>query len=154
MSTLFVDSGAFYALTDEDDDAWHEAAEAFYKKACKEDRFLTSSYVFVESWTLIHHRLGKTAVHRFWKTIREGVVAVEEITQADLDKAWYIFNQYNDQDVSLVDCTSFALMERLGIARVFTFDRHFSFYRTVRRKSFACLPGPTFCWFLSKAVRH
>ena len=119
MSTLFVDSGAFYALADEDD-AWHEVSEAFYKKAYQENLFLTSNYVFVESWTLIHHKLGRTGARRFWETIREGVVAVEEITQADSDKAWYIFNQYSDHDLSLVDCTSFALMERLGIAQVFT----------------------------------
>jgi predicted nucleic acid-binding protein len=143
VSSLFVDSGAFYALADEDD-AWHQAAEACYKNAYKEHRFLTSSYVFVESWTLIHHRLGRTAVHRFWETIREDVVVVEEVTQADLDKAWHIFNRYSDYDLSLVDCTSFAMMECLEIARVFTFDRHFAFYRTVRNKSFACLPGPTF----------
>jgi len=143
MSTIFVDSGAFYALADEDD-AWHEAAEAFYKKAYPADTFLTSNYVFVESWTLIHHKLGKTAARRFWETIREGVVAVEEITESDLDKAWHILNQYSDHDLSLVDCTSFALMERLAIVRVFAFDKHFSFYRTVRHKSFVCLPGPMF----------
>ena len=143
MSTIFVDSGAFYALADEDD-AWHEVSEAFYKKAYQENLFLASNYVFVESWTLIHHKLGRTAARRFWETIREGVVAVEEITQADLAKAWHIFNEYSDHDLSLVDCTSFALMERLGIDRVFAFDKHFSFYRTARRKSFACLPGPVF----------
>lgn len=34
-----------------------------------------------------------------------------------------------DQDFSFTDCTSFALMERLGVAEAFAFDRHFLVYR-------------------------
>jgi predicted nucleic acid-binding protein len=47
-----------------------------------------------------------------------------------------------DQTFSLVDCTSFAVMERHGIEEAFTLDRHFRLYRygPGHRKSFGVLP--------------
>ena len=39
--------------------------------------------------------------------------------------AWQKFLQYDDKDISMVDCTSFAVMEQWGISTAFTFDRHF-----------------------------
>ena len=47
----------------------------------------------------------------------------------DLDTAWAIGELYDDQDFSIVDRTSFAVMERLGITRAASFDHHFAVYR-------------------------
>ncbi|MCU0727124.1 MAG: hypothetical protein MUE73_15285 [Planctomycetes bacterium] len=45
-------------------------------------------------------------------------------------------------DFSLVDCTSFAVMERHGIEEAFALDDHFRLYRygPGRRRSFGVLP--------------
>ena len=53
----------------------------------------------------------------------------ERVSLADLDAAWAIGQDYLDQDFSIVDRTSFAVMERLGITRVASFDHHFAIYR-------------------------
>jgi len=42
---------------------------------------------------------------------------------------WEISNKYGDQDFSLVDCTSFAIMERPNLVEVFSFDHHFTVFR-------------------------
>lgn len=34
--------------------------------------------------------------------------------------------KYRDQDLSFVNCTSFAVMERMKLSTAFGFDRHFS----------------------------
>lgn len=126
--SIFIDSGAFYALADEND-KHHERAKAFYSDNYEAGLFSTSDYVFVESWSLIHHKIGKAAARGFWNTIRKNIFSVHRITTLDLERAWDISNKYQDQDLSLVDCTSFALMERLGFNEAFAFDIHFSLFR-------------------------
>jgi predicted nucleic acid-binding protein len=41
---------------------------------------------------------------------------------------------FSDQDFSLVDRTSFAVMERLGLVRAASFDDHFAIYRYGRNR--------------------
>ena len=53
----------------------------------------------------------------------------------DEKKAWEIFVKYRDKTFSFTDCSSFALMERIGITEVFAFDEHFTQYG-----SFVVLP--------------
>lgn len=126
--SIFVDSGAFYALADEND-KHHERAKAFYSDSYEAGLFITSEHVFVESWNLIHHKMGKAAAQNFWKKIRTNIFSLHRITALDFERAWDISNKYQDQDLSLVDCTSFALMERLGVKEAFAFDIHFSVFR-------------------------
>ena len=41
------------------------------------------------------------------------------------ESAWQIFLDYDDQEFSFTDCTSFALMRLKNIQDAFTFDGHF-----------------------------
>lgn len=138
MST-FVDTGAFYAMANRRD-RYHTTAKAYFLSNFGSSDFVTSNLVFVESWLLIHHRLGATASREFWKSIRSNVVAVLEISAQDLELAWTISEQYGDQDFSLVDCASFAIMERLEITRAFAFDSHFTIYRPAKAGFFERVP--------------
>ena len=40
--------------------------------------------------------------------------------------AFELFRKYSDKKLSFTDCTSFALMKKLGIKRAFTFDDNFA----------------------------
>lgn len=66
---------------------------------------------------------------------------VECVSPADLETAWQIGLAYADQDFSMVDCTSFAVMRRLGIECVASFDHHFAIFRygPDRRRAFTIL---------------
>jgi len=136
---IFVDTGAFYALADKTD-KYHQRAAKYYNKVYQPGLFITSNFVFSESWTLIHHKLGKPAARAFWRKIRSGIIFLHHINPIDLERGWEISNKYNDQDFSLVDCTSFAVMERLKIYKAFTFDSHFSLFRTKTNQAFICQP--------------
>ena len=78
-------------------------------------------------------------------TVSEKLVRVLEAFApgADLEAAWAIGERFPDQDFSLVARTSFALMERLGISRVISFDDDCAVFRygRSRRMAFAVLRG-------------
>lgn len=136
---IFVDTGAFYALADKSD-YHHSRAKAYFVENYQPGLFLTSDFVLIESWTLIHHKLGKKAAQIFWKTIRDGIISLKYITPMDLEQAWIIYNKYADQDFSLVDCSSFAIIERLRLLHAFTFDSHFYIFRTNNNQVLHCSP--------------
>ena len=123
--TLFVDSSAFYAAADRGDTS-HERATAVLGAG---EGLLTTDHVLVESWLLVRHRLGREAGERFWAAIRSGAAVLEVVGAADLEVAWAIGQEFGDQDFSIVDRTSFAVMQRLGVLRAATFDRDFAIYR-------------------------
>jgi predicted nucleic acid-binding protein len=128
--TLFVDSSAWYAAADGGDQSNQRAKNALDSG----DDLVTSDHVLVESWLLLRHRLGRPAAERFWDAIRSGVAALELVTHADLEGAWATGVSFPDQDFSMVDRTSFALMQRLGIERVATFDADFAIFRFGRQR--------------------
>ena len=90
---------------------------------------------------LLRARLGRQAANRFWEGLRSGVATVEVVSAADLEAAWQIGEAYPDQDFSIVDRTSFAVMRRLGIERAASFDHHFAIFRfgPDRRRAFTIL---------------
>jgi uncharacterized protein len=90
---------------------------------------VTSDHILVECWLLLRHRLGRSAAERFWDGLRSGAGQIEPVLPADLDVAWAIGEQYPDQDFSLVDRTSFAVMHRLGLTRAGALDHDFAVYR-------------------------
>jgi len=71
----------------------------------------------------------------------DGVAAVEAVSAADLEAAWGIGVTYRDQDFSIVDRTSFAVMRRLGIERAASLDNHFAIFRfgPNRRRAFTII---------------
>ena len=95
---------------------------------------MTTDHVLVETWLLLNARYRRDAAERLWDNIRRGSATVEMITAADLDMAWAIGEVFSDQDFSIVDRTSFAVMERLGVSRVASFDDDFAVYRYGRNR--------------------
>jgi glutamate synthase domain-containing protein 3 len=55
-----------------------------------------------------------------------GVAAdIKEFTEEDRERAWEIFQKYDDKVLSFTDCTSFAVMKRLEIDTAFAVDHDF-----------------------------
>jgi predicted nucleic acid-binding protein len=123
--SLFVDTSAFYAAADSGDRSNARAKEILSGG----EALMTSDHVLVECWLLLRHRLGRAAANSFWDALRSGAARVEPVGAADLDVAWRIGQRFEDQDFSLVDRTSFAVMQRLGIVRAASFDDDFAIYR-------------------------
>ena len=131
--SIFVDTSAWYAAADRSD-RYNGRAKRLLST---DESLVTSDHVLAETWRLIHHYISVDAAEAFWGALRGGVATVEQTTNADLEAAWAIGERFPDQDFSLADRTSFALMERLGISRVITFDSDFAIYRYGRGRRFA-----------------
>ena len=123
--SLFVDTSIWYAGVDLDD-VDHERAKAILSRG---DSLLLTDHVLVETCALIRNRIHRNAAERFWEGIRSGVAIIEPVGLADLESAWQIGLAFPDQDFSLVDRTSFAVMRRLGIDRAASLDDHFAVFR-------------------------
>jgi uncharacterized protein len=132
--SLFVDTSVWYAAADSGDRS-NPRAKSILKSS---EPLVTSDHVLVETWSLLHHRLGRSVAERFWDGLRSGIAAIETVGLADLEAAWEMGISWPDQDFSVVDRTSFAVMRRLGIERVASLDEDFAIFRfgPKRRESF------------------
>jgi uncharacterized protein len=120
---VFVDSGPLIALVDRGDPRHREARGFFGREG---SRLLTHVGVVGEAVTFVRYRFGHAPARRLGDHVRAGralTLLPIELTD-DLD-GWRWFLRYRDQKFSLVDCWSFAVMTRLGIRDVATFDDDF-----------------------------
>jgi predicted nucleic acid-binding protein len=123
--TVFVDTSAFLAVLDADD-AYHEQAQQIWQELIAEEETLVSSnYVLVETFALVQNRLGMAAVSVLQNSILP-VINIDWVDETTHNAGVSALITAGRPPLSLVDCTSFAVMRRLGIRRAFTFDRHFS----------------------------
>ncbi len=136
--SLFVDTSIWYAAADSGDQSNARAKTILGGGG---ESLVTSDHVLVETWSLLHHKLGRNVAERFWEALRSGVAAIEAVGLADLEAAWEIGVSWRDQDFSIVDRTSFAVMRRLGIERVASLDEDFAVFRfgPRRRQSFSVI---------------
>lgn len=123
--SLFVDTSTFYAAVDSGDQSHVRATQLLQTAGA----LVTTDHVLVESWLLMRARGGRAVAERFWSAIRDGLATVEMVLPADLAVAWRIGEAFADQDFSIVDRTSFAVMERTGVTSVASFDDDFAIYR-------------------------
>lgn len=90
-------------------------------------------YLLTETTAVAQRHLGFDAVTALYADILP-VLHVEWIDPALHQAAAAVLMTIRQRHLSLVDCTSFELMRRLGLRQAFTFDRHFA------EQGFACLP--------------
>lgn len=87
---------------------------------------ITSSLIVSETIALLQARAFLSAAIEFLREARSipyvQVVQVDSVIQSE---AWDLFVRYGGSGANPVDCSSFAVMRRMGITKAFKFDRHF-----------------------------
>ena len=121
---VFVDTSAFFAYVNRNDQNHLSAKEIFTWLIREQAKLICTNYVLLETVALLQNRLGMLVV----KDFQESVVPLlriewvdEELHQASVAALLTA----NRRHLSMVDCTSFTAMRRLGIGTVFAFDQHF-----------------------------
>jgi predicted nucleic acid-binding protein len=122
--TTFVDTSAFLAVLNKLD-VWAVRAARQWRGLLEGDGdMVTSSYVVLETISILQNRIGLDAVRVFNSAILpvvEVVYVSEDLHRAALSNLLVA----NRRALSLVDCSSFEIMRRQGIHRAFAFDPHF-----------------------------
>lgn len=126
---IFVDTSAFLAIVNEKDDN-HRAAKRFLEEIkrgkVKVKKIITSDYIIDETLTRIRYSVGhKEAVEWGNGILASKVIDRMEVGKEIFELAWNIFAKYEDKKLSFTDCTSFAVMKKRGIEKVFAFDEDF-----------------------------
>lgn len=132
MERVFVDTSAWFAYMNRADPDHHRVRSTI--DALK-GALVTSDYVFDELVTLALVRSGHAVAVAVGKVLLDPAqVSMERVTPADHASAWTLFQQRPDKDYSFTDCTSFAIMRRLGVEKAVTTDLHF------RQEGFVTVP--------------
>ena len=125
MAKLLADSSALLALVDRDD-RHHATARAFLSRQPRH-RFVVSELIVAEVATRLRARGDADRAVRFANSLLEpggryDVVLIDiELLRAALDRMLRL----RDKRLSLTDCASFELIDRLRLSGAFTFDRDF-----------------------------
>ncbi len=125
---IFVDTGAWKALKDPDDQH-HEEATAFHRELAKggHGALVTSDYVLDEALTLLNVSIGpKYAMSLLDEVLSGTSVHLVWVNEELFRGAALRFKAGGERGWSFTDCTSFELMHRLGLKDAFAFDKHFA----------------------------
>jgi predicted nucleic acid-binding protein len=89
-------------------------------------KIITSYYIIDEALTRIRYSVGHKEAVKWGKDILASrVVEKMEVGKEIFELAWEIFETYEDKKLSFTDCTSFALMKKRNVEKVFSFDEDF-----------------------------
>jgi predicted nucleic acid-binding protein len=125
VKSVFVDTSGFYAVLDADD-PFHRVARAAFERTERDGwQLVTTNYVVHETWALVQHRLGWTAVEDFLDVMLP-LCRVEFVDEALHLQAAQQCRQSRRRKLSLTDCLSFEVMRRLQLTEAIAQDQHFS----------------------------
>jgi len=122
--TVFADTSALYALMVRSELGHDEVAAAFREILEADRRVATSNYVLVETTALLQRRIGLAAVRDLTTRIMP-LLEVHWVSEPLHRHALDRLVRSDRRDLSLVDCTSFAIMEREGIRDALALDTDF-----------------------------
>ncbi len=125
-NTLFVDTGAWFALADKSDQYHSKAVNIYPKLLSSYNNLKTTNLVIAETYTLIRRALGHQAAITFLENIAASPRVIKVYSDNILEeKAENILRKYQDQNFSYTDAVSFAVMKQYVIQKAFSFDQHF-----------------------------
>jgi predicted nucleic acid-binding protein len=125
---VFADTSGWAHFAVRKESAHAEAVDHIRKVCDSGGRLVTTSYVLAELTAILTSpiRLPRVTQIDFLKAIRTAdwveVVHIDPVLEA---AAWQLWESRPDKDWSLVDCSSFAVMQTRGLTATLTGDHHF-----------------------------
>jgi uncharacterized protein len=137
VNPVFLDTGYLIALELAGDQHHRQAVAHWRGFARSLPPLVTTSLVLVEVVAYFNSRgLHAKAVEVGNRLLASRSVNLVHVDEEMLRAGWEYLVQRPDKRYSLTDCTSFVLMNRLGITEALAFDGHFE------QAGFRKLPSP------------
>ena len=123
---VFVDTAAWLALINVDDD-FHNLAKQVRKKLQQDNcSLITSDFVLLEVADALTNPRIRSQTINFINRLRNLFgLKIVPISQSLFNAGWQLYSQRLDKDWGLTDCISFVIMQQEGITIAFTSDKHF-----------------------------
>ncbi len=128
MTQVFVDTSAYFALTDSRDENHEAAVQIIHQLVRERVELLTTNFIVAETHALLLNRLGYTTALQVVEELSQSQTRIYRVREAEESKALEIIKTYADKEFSLVDAISFATMDRFHVRQAFAFDHHFAQY--------------------------
>ncbi len=128
MTKLFVDTSGWASFFNNKEPTHRQAAQVLTTAYREEHTIVTSNYILAELVSLLHSpfRISRSKIFTIIDTIKTtpylDIIHIDSATDA---ASWSLCKSRPDKAWSLVDCSSFILMQRQNIQVVLTTDRHF-----------------------------
>lgn len=116
---VYMDTGALIAFFAERDKNHERAMEYFQSAVLEGSRFVVGRPVLAEFLSGASKVSGKRVAIRLREVILSSrYITIEKETEEDWEKAGETSEKFDNHDgIDMVDCLSFAIMERLGIKK-------------------------------------
>jgi predicted nucleic acid-binding protein len=125
---LFVDTSGWANYLIKTEPFYTETSQLFNQCFKNKTELVTSNYVLAELIALLHSplRISKSQQIKIMDAIKTvSWVSVIHIDQATEQRAYQFWKSRPDKNWSLVDCSSFVLMQDEVITKAITSDHHF-----------------------------
>ena len=122
---VFVDTSAYIASLYKKDSNHRRALKISQELFNHGADFITSNIVIYEVYTVLSLKVDKKIAIAFHRKIKEEKLPIFYMNETIEEEAWKIFEEEKSKNVSFFDCTSFAIIKKLNLKSVFSFDRHF-----------------------------
>jgi predicted nucleic acid-binding protein len=128
MNDIYVDTSGWASLADVSEPFYEKAKEIYAAAIQNRRRLVTTNYVLAELVALMTSpmRFHRPRIVEFINGIKQSTFF--DIIHIDKDfdaKSWNLLSNRADKNWSLVDCSSFVLMQENNILEALTTDHHF-----------------------------
>lgn len=127
-NSTFIDTSGWANLFVKTEPNHQQAAEWFRKARPQNYLLITSNYIVLELVALLNSplRVSRPQLFQYVDAIHSAsYIQLIRIDQTTEEAAWTLLKQRLDKSWSLVDATSFIIMEQFNIQNALTSDHHF-----------------------------
>lgn len=131
---IFVDTSAWIFLFDQRRGGQEAMQARYFYQLNKEPLAVTDLIVEETHKWLIHHAFPKErAIEILKKFVDQDFAEILPIESIDRSTACLLSRKYMDQNISYTDALTVAMMKRMKLKEVFSFDAHFDLFPGITR---------------------